>query len=254
MKIIDLSVTLESDASWAPRYARNVVKHQTHAFGAWAMRWLFGVKRKHLRSGTGWAHDMLKMSTHGTTHVDAPWHYAPTCEGRPARTIDQLPLEWFHAPGVKLEMREHPEDRPLSVDDFQAALAKIGHVLTPGEIVLVQTGVDRLLGTPQYFHQGPGVSAASTRWLCDQGIRVMGIDAWSWEASLKRQAAEAVATDRNDLFWEAHYVGLDKEYCQIERLTNLAALPPHGFTISAFPLKVKRGSAGPARVVAIIND
>jgi kynurenine formamidase len=56
------------------------------------------------------------------------------------------------------------------------------------------------------------------------------------------------------VFWAAHYVGIDKEYCHIERLTNLDQLPPTGFTICAFPLKVKGGSAGPARVVALIHD
>jgi len=47
---------------------------------------------------------------------------------------------------------------------------------------------------------------------------------------------------------------VDKEYCQIERLTNLDKLPPIGFKVCAFPLKVVGGSAGPARVVAIVDD
>lgn len=47
---------------------------------------------------------------------------------------------------------------------------------------------------------------------------------------------------------------MEHEYCQIERLANLAALPPTGFTVSCFPLKVVGGSAGPARVVALLDD
>lgn len=254
MKIIDLSVTLENDTHWAPWYARNFVKNQSHAFGAWVIRWLFGIKKRHLRTGLGWANDTIKLSTHGTTHVDAPWHYAPTSEGRPAKTIDEVPLAWCYGPGVKLDMRAASVDRPLTTADLEAALRAIDHALAPGEIVLIQTGNDRLLGSPQYFGQGPGVSAEATHWLCDRGIRLMGIDAWGWDAPLKRQAAEALATGRSDLFWAAHYVGVDKEYCQIERLANLASLPPKGFTICAFPLKVKRGSAGPARVVALMPD
>ena len=39
----------------------------------------------------------------------------------------------------------------------------------------------------------------------------------------------------------------------IERLVNLKSLPSSGFKISCFPLKIKNGSAGPARVVAIMN-
>jgi kynurenine formamidase len=252
MPIIDLSVTLENDASWAPWYARNRVVNQSHAFGAWVIWWLFGIGKKHLRTGLGWANDSIRLSTHGTTHVDAPWHYAPTSEGRPAKTIDQVPLAWCYGPGVVLDMRHKNVAEPVSVADMEIAFGRIGHKPQPGEIVLIQTGNDRLLGRREYFSHGPGVSAAATRYLCDLGIKLMGIDAWGWDAPLGEQARQAKATGRRDLFWEAHFVGVDREYCQIERLTNLDLLPPHGFTVCAFPLKVKNGSAGPARVVAIL--
>ena len=45
------------------------------------------VAAKHLRTGLGWANDTIRLSTHGTTHVDAPWHYGAECEGKPARTM-----------------------------------------------------------------------------------------------------------------------------------------------------------------------
>jgi kynurenine formamidase len=96
------------------------------------------------------------------------------------------------------------------------------------------------------------VSSAATQWLLDQGVRVTGIDAWGWDAPLAVQARRAKQTGRRDLFWEAHYVGVEKEYCHMERLANLDQLPSKGFTLCAFPLKVKGGSAGPARVVALV--
>jgi len=98
------------------------------------------------------------------------------------------------------------------------------------------------------------VSAAATGWLIDQGIRLTGIDAWGWDAPLTVQAEAARNTGRSDIFWSAHYVGVEKEYCHMERLAHLDQLPPTGFTVCAFPLKVKRGSAGPARVVAIVDE
>jgi kynurenine formamidase len=254
MRIVDLSVTLENDAHWAPWYARNSVKNQSHAFGAWVIWWLFGIGKKHLRTGLGWANDTIKLSTHGTTHVDAPWHYAPTSEGKPAKTIDEVPLEWCYGPGVVLDVRHKPLDQPVTSGDCEAALAKANHTLRPGDIVLIQTGADRLLGSREYFARGPGVSAEATRWFCERGVKLMGIDAWGWDAPLGGQAKRALATGRNDLFWEAHFVGVDKEYCQIERLTQLDRLPATGFTVCAFPLKVRRGSAGPARVVALVPD
>ncbi|MEA2188762.1 MAG: hypothetical protein QOK16_3773, partial [Solirubrobacteraceae bacterium] len=93
-------------------------------------------------------------------------------------------------------------------------------------------------------------TAGATRWLYDQGVRVMGVDAWGWDAPLHLQAEQAKAEGRPGIFWAAHQV--DLAYAQIERLVNLGALPPEGFTVACFPLRVAAGSAAPARVVAIM--
>jgi kynurenine formamidase len=95
------------------------------------------------------------------------------------------------------------------------------------------------------------VTAEATRWLFDQGVRVMGIDAWGWDRPLHLQAAEAIERDQAGIFWAAHQVGLP--YSQIERLVNLGALPPTGFTVACFPLRIAGASAAPARVVAILD-
>lgn len=253
LRFIDLSVPLDNDRSWAPWWARTRVKRQGHRFGRFAVRLLFGVSPKHLRTGLGWANEEIRLSTHNTSHVDAPWHYAPTSEGRPARTIDQVPLEWFFGPGVILDISHLASDAAASVDDLQAALERSGHALRSGDIVLMRSGNDRFLGSREYFHRGPGVSAAATRWLLEQGIRLTGIDSWGWDAPLRHRAREARRSGRSDVFWAAHYAGVDKEYCHMERLANLDQVPPTGFTVCAFPLKVAGGSAGPARVVAIVE-
>jgi len=252
--IVDLSVPLTNNKHVAPRWARTKVRYQGHRFGLLAIWALFRLTPKYLRTGLGWANDTIILSTHGTTHVDAPWHYAPLSEGRPARTIDQLPLQWFYGDGVVLDMRHKRHGEAITKEDIQSALALIDYTIKPYDIVLVQTGNDRLLNTHAYFSEQPGVSAEATRWLLDQGVKLVGIDAWGWDVALPLQARQAKESGRMDVFWAAHFVGVDKEYCQIERLTNLDKLPPAGFKICAFPLKVAGGSAGPARVVAIIDD
>jgi hypothetical protein len=45
---------------------------------------------------------------------------------------------------------------------------------------------------------------------------------------------------------------VDLPYAQIERLVNLSELPAFGFKVACFPLKIKGGSAGPTRAVAIL--
>jgi kynurenine formamidase len=80
----------------------------------------------------------------------------------------------------------------------------------------------------------------------------MGIDAWGWDAPLNQEAEEARARNAKGIFWAAHQAGLP--YSQIERLVNLDQLPPTGFRVACFPLKLERASAAPARVVAILDD
>jgi hypothetical protein len=63
-----------------------MVRHQGHHLGLLAIWLLFRLSPRHLRTGLGWANDTIRLSTHGTTHVDAPWHYAPTSAGQPARS------------------------------------------------------------------------------------------------------------------------------------------------------------------------
>jgi kynurenine formamidase len=122
--------------------------------------------------------------------------------------------------------------------------------LAERDIVLVRSGRDAHYGEPDYIGRGPGVSAEATRWLFDQGVRVMGIDAWGWDAPLHLQAEQARAKRRTGIFWAAHQA--DLPYAQIERLVNLGELPDQGFTVACFPLRLIGGSAAPARVVAIV--
>src|SRR5690349_561294 len=132
-----------------------------HADGAREAEALFGLPAGLLRNGEGWARETItSLGTHNSTHVDAPWHYNSTVGGEPAQTIDQLPLEWFFAPGVVLDFDGRPDDEVIDVADVDAALASAGHELQPLDIVLVRTGRDAFLGDPDYMARGPGVSAA----------------------------------------------------------------------------------------------
>jgi kynurenine formamidase len=253
-RFVDLSVPLASDKDWAPWWSRTRVKHQDHKVGRRVIRLMHRLPAKYLRTRLGWAHDQIKLSTHGTTHLDAPWHFAPTSEGKPARTIDEIHLEWCYGDGVVLDLSDKRDGEMIGAEDLRQALVRIDYMLKAGDIVLIQTGGDQLHGKREYFTQGVGVDAGATRWLLDQGIKVTGIDAWGWDGPLEPQARRAKESGRDDVFWASHYVGVDKEYCHLERLANLGALPPHGFKVCCFPLKVERGSAGPARVVAILDD
>lgn len=253
MRIIDLSAPITQSPPELPDQLRTDIVFADHAQGASDIETLLQVPRDLLRNGEGWANETFQnFGTHSSTHVDAPWHYNSVIAGEPAQTIDQLPLEWFHAPGVVLDMTAKEDGNSITTAEIESELVRIDHSLEPGEIVLVRTGRDAFYDELDYLAHGCGVTAEATRWLFEQGVRVMGIDAWGWDAPLHLQAQEAKERNEAGIFWAAHQT--DIPYCQIERLVNLDALPPDGFTVSCFPLKIVGGSAGPARVVAIIEE
>ena len=251
-RIVDLSAPIEPSPPGTPDFQRNAIEYVDHAGGAAEIEALYGVPARLLRDGEGWTRELVQLGTHNSTHVDAPWHYNSTVAGAPAATIDELPLERFLGPGVVLDFRARADGEAIAAGDVEAALGALSHTLSPGEIVLIQTGRDRFYGQADYIDRGPGVTRGATRWLYDRGVRVMGIDAWGWDRPLRMQAADALERETAGVFWEAHQADLD--YSQIERLVNLDQLPATGFTVACFPLRIVRASAAPARVVAILDD
>ena len=87
----------------------------------------------------------------------------------------------------------------------------------------------------------------------EQGVRVTGTDAWSWDAPFPYTAEKYKQTKDPSIIWEGHRAGMVQGYSHIEKLNNLDQLPNYGFKVSAFPFKIKNGSAGFVRVVAIFE-
>lgn len=253
MKIVDLSKIIQYNAG-DPFFMKVKIKHKAHKRAKWLIRYL-GLPFKLFPKGfTGWADDTIQqMGVHATTHLDAPWHYGPLCEGRKAKTIDEVPLEWCYGEGMVIDMRHKEDFDPITSEDIQQFLKEKNLTIKPKMIVLIMTGRDKHMGTKDFFLKGTGMSADATAWLIAQGVKVMGIDQWGWDLPLPYLVSQAKEQKNPALFWEAHLVGIDKEYCHMEQLTGLDQLPYSGFKVSCFPLKIKGASAGPARVVALLD-
>jgi kynurenine formamidase len=251
VRLVDLSAPIRQSPSDTPEILRTEIAFSDHGQGAEQIEALLGVPARLLRDNEGWAMEtFLRLGTHNATHVDAPWHYNSRIGGERAQTIDELPLDWFYGPGLVLDMTAKDEGETVDVADVEGELGRIGHELNAGDIVLVRTGRDVYAEEAHYIALGPGVTAEATRWLFDRGVRVMGIDAWGWDGPLHLQAQAALERDEPGIFWAAHQA--DLPYSQIERLVNLGELPPSGFDVACFPLKIEGASAAPARVVALL--
>lgn len=174
--------------------------------------------------------------------------------GEPAWRIDEVPLEWCYQPGVKLDFRHFPDGYVATAADVEAELKRIGHTLSPLEIVVVNTSAGAKFGQADYVASGCGMGQEATLFLLEQGVRVTGTDGWSWDAPFVHTAKKYAETRDASLIWEGHKAGRYQAYCHIEKLHNLESLPPAGFLISCFPVKIEKASAGWTRAVAIIDQ
>ncbi|RXG88038.1 cyclase family protein [Bradyrhizobium zhanjiangense] len=254
-KLIDISVPLRNDVTSDPPGNHPTIQYIDHRQGLPRMLQFFdGLKAQDLPDGQGWAVEQASLSTHNGTHLDAPWHFHPTMNrGERSWTIDEVPLEWCFQPGVKLDFRHLPDGYVASADDVEKELKRIGHTLSPLEIVVVNTGAGAKFGQADYVNSGCGMGYEATMYLLERGVRLTGTDGWSWDAPFVYTAKRYAETRDAGLIWEGHKAGRHIGYCHLEKLHNLDQLPATGFTVSCFPVKIERASAGWTRAVAIID-
>lgn len=255
-RIIDLSVPLKSGIASDPPGHLPSIEYIDHHQSAEDMLSSFpGASVADLPDGEGWAIEKIQLTTHNGTHLDAPYHYASTMDGgKRAITIDEVPLDWCFQRGVKLDFRHLADGAIVTPDDIDRELERIGHVIEPLDIVVVNTSAGVRYGHDDYVSKGCGVGRDATLHLLKQGVRVTGTDAWSWDAPFVYTAQRFAEDHDASIIWEGHRAGRDIGYCHIEKLHNLESIPSTGFEIACFPVKIEAASAGWTRAVAIFNE
>jgi len=197
--------------------------------------------------------EIVHSSVHMGTHVDAPFHYGSTCEGKPAKRIMEIPLEWCYGDGVVLNFTHLKYPQNIGKENVVEALKKINYKIKPMDIVLIHTGGDKLLGTPDYVNKYVGMLPDGVEYILDQGVKMMGIDTIGLDRPCFEMFNEFLTTKDKSKIWPCHFLGRKCEFCHIERMGNLGAIPkPYGFKVICFPVKIKDVGAAWSRVVAII--
>lgn len=199
--------------------------------------------------------EIVHSSVHMGTHVDAPFHYGSTCEGKPAKQVMDIPLEWCYGDGVLLDFTHMKYPEVIEQKHVEEALQKINYKIKPLDIVLIYTGGDQFLGTPDYINKYVGMMPDAVEYLLDQGVKMMGIDTIGLDRPCFEMFKEFLETKDKSKIWPSHFLGRRREFCHMERLGNLGAIPkPFGFKVSCLPVKVRNAGAGWARVVAVIDE
>ncbi len=255
-RIIDLSIPLENGVmSDPPPFGPKIdyIDHET-SFSQMAP-FFTGLRKEDLPDGAAWAVEKVELTTHNGTHLDAPYHFHPTMNrGQRAITIDEVNLDWCFQPGVKLDFRNLPDGYIVTAKDVESELERIQHSLRPLEIVLINTRAGSRYGQPDYVTSGCGMGYEATLYLLERGVRITGTDAWSWDPPFVFTARRYAETHDPNIIWEGHKAGRHIGYCHLEKLHYLEVLPAQGFIVVCFPVKIRGGSAGWTRAVAIIDD
>lgn len=226
-----------------------------HKRGAAIMRAIFSCTDADLPEGEGWAEEDLNISSHLGTHVDAPWHYGSTCEGKPSRTIDQISLEELYLDGIVLDLSsKRGTSSAITVDDLQEAERKCGRDIKQGDAVLIRTDHDKYELTDLERYRYPGMTRESALWLAERGAKVGGTDALGWDRPFLSMIQDWIRSGDKKFIWDAHFAYRDVEVLVVQQLVNLDKLPAHGFKVGFFPIPLVGASAAPARVVAFLPD
>ena len=263
MRLIDLTCVLdpadidrvpEAIRPWSINFVPRIDAFRPDGEGAETMCQIFGCGREDLPDGEGWGDEHMRISTHLGTHVDAPLHYGTTCEGKPARTIDQIRLDELVVDAVVLDVRDGAEPgKGIEVDALRAAIEQSGGI-PPGGAALVRTGQERFTIADAGFYDYPGMTRAGTLLLAELGARVLGTDALGWDRPFGVMREAFHATGDPSQIWDGHFAGREREVFIVQQLVDLGALPPGPVKVGFFPLRLAGCSAAPARVVAFVDD
>jgi len=191
-----------------------------------------------------------KAAEHGGTHIDAPIHFA---EGK--QTVDEIPLKKLIGPAVVINVTQKALSDPdyrVEVKDFTDWESKNGPI-PDGSIVLLNTGYAkywpdrvRYMGTDKRDSEAvknlhfPGLDPKAAKWLVEnRNINAIGLDTPSIDYGQSR-------------LFESHRILFKENIPAFENVANLDKLPPTGSIIVALPMKIKGGSGGPLRIIAML--
>ncbi len=188
---------------------------------------------------------------HGGTHLDAPIHFY-----KDRYTADEIPLDKFIGNAVVIDASkscEENRDYLFGISDFEKWENKHGKI-TEGTIVLLMSGYgkywpnrenymgtsERGTGAVEKLHF-PGLSEEGAKWLVEKRkIKAVGIDTPSIDYGQSK-------------YFKAHVILCEANTPILENVANLNLLPAKGFEVIALPMKIKGGSGGPTRIIAVLN-
>ena len=203
-------------------------------------------------AGWWYAANEFAAAEHGGTHLDAPYHFAAG-----GWSVEEVPLAALRGPAAVIDVADSAAANPdyrVRVEDLRAWEEEHGR-LPEGAVLLIDSGwgerwpdEERVLGTAGRGPEAtddlhfPGLHPEAARWLVEErDVDLVGLDTPSID--------HGPSTDfrSHRILYEANVVGL-------ENVARLDELPPAGAYVLVAPMKIRGGSGGPARVMALVPE
>ncbi len=184
----------------------------------------------------------VSFVTHTGTHVDAPLHVRPD-----GWSIDQVPPDRWLGEGPVISIPKGPRE-VITSDDLE----QCGMEVRPGDLVAINTGWHRIYAGPatdaaraqKYLEEGPGLCAASARWLVEHGAKTVLIDTPALDSAIHMPYGDNSLESHRELFAN-NIPGVEMLGGELDQVTGKRCL------ISCAPVKYEGGEAFPLRALAI---
>jgi kynurenine formamidase len=181
----------------------------------------------------------LEFSEHTGTHVDALNHMSRRNRGQ---SIDTMPLSTFYTEGICLDFSGKGFRELIEPAEVEAALTKAAAEIRRGDTVLLYTDHYRKAYGSKDWINGPGISAATARWLGERAIAAFGVETM----------APGVSGISNR---EVHRICGEMGFTHYENLINLHQLAGRGrFRFIGLPLRIRGGTGSPVRAIAVFDN
>ena len=181
----------------------------------------------------GYNSELLFLSSHTGTHLDAPYHFQEKGE-----KIHEISLKRLVSSAILVKSRKKG-DQPITKTDIQKFEKKHGKIPS-GSSIIFWTGWQKMIKNDSYFIRNPGLSTAAAKYLVSKKINLVGTDSPSIDLG-------------KDKRFPVHHIFSKNNVLIVENLTNLEKIRSSKFHFVVLPLKLKGATGSPVRAIAFVE-
>ena len=181
----------------------------------------------------GYNLELLFLSTHTGTHMDAPYHFLEK-----GAKIHEISLKKLVSEAVLIKSKKKGRES-ITKTDIQKFEKKHGKIENFSSVIFY-TGWQKNLQKKSYFTKNPGLSVSAAKYLASKKISLVGIDSPSIDLG-------------KDSKFSVHKIFAKKGMLIVENLANLDKIKSPKFHLVVLPLKLKNATGSPVRAIAFVE-